>query len=72
MNKINQLDELKAQAKEIGYQEGLSAEHQAGLVKGQQEGYQIGYQQGLTEGHQAATNEVKKEWPLSPNNGKHY
>ncbi|MDR5615824.1 flagellar assembly protein FliH [Arsenophonus sp.] len=61
LNKINQLDELKAQAKEIGYQEGLSAGHQAGLVKSQQEGYQIGYQQGLTEGHQAATNEVKKE-----------
>lgn len=55
--RINQLDELKSQAKEIGYQEGYST----GQTDGQQEGYQAGYQQGLAEGQQAGANEVKNE-----------
>ncbi|WGL96232.1 flagellar assembly protein FliH [Arsenophonus nasoniae] len=58
---INQLDDLKAQAKEIGYQEGYAAGQQAGLTDGQQQGYQAGYQQGLAEGHQAGTDNAKNE-----------
>lgn len=58
---INQLDDLKAQAKEIGYQEGYAAGQQAGLTDGQQQGYQTGYQQGLADGHQAGANEAKNE-----------
>ncbi|HGJ5875302.1 MAG TPA: FliG C-terminal domain-containing protein [Arsenophonus sp.] len=41
---INQLDELKAQAKETGYQASYAVGQQAGLTDGQQQGYQTDYQ----------------------------